>query len=476
MKDLHDPCAPRRAEHGHRRPSFSRWARPLLLVLLAVRALMPAVAAEPEWKAGVATMKITPEQPVLLSGYAARTKPFTGVEQDLFAKALALEDQSGQRAVLVTTDLLGLPAAIAEPVRERITQRTGLRRERILLSSSHTHAGPALRLQATAGAGESAEDAARNVAYTRLLQDKLVEVVVQSLAHLEPAQLAWGSGVAHFAMNRREFTPRGVILGVNPKGPVDRSVPVLRVDSADGQPRAVLIGYACHNTTLTQTNYLVTGDYAGFAQSYVQAQFAGAQAMFMIGCGGDANPYPRGTMEFAREHGASLGKEVCRVLTNKLQSVHGPLTCLLDHAALPLQQPAKEELEKAATNGPSWQAPGAKEMLASLERGEKLPSQYRSPVAVWQFGADLTLVALSGEVVVDYVPLIEQAIGPLQLWIAAYCNDVFGYLPSARVLKEGGYECRGLYTALGWFAPTAQDVLVAKVRELAKQAGRKLPE
>jgi len=112
-------------------------------------------------------------------------------------------------------------------------------------------------------------------------------------------------------------------------------------------------------------------------------------------------------------------------------------------------------------------------MVAKLDRGEELASTYSSPVAVWQFGGDLTLVALSGEVVVDYVPLVEQAIGPLQLWIAAYCNDVFGYFPSARILKEGGYECRGLYTTEGFFAPSAQDALVAKVRDLALRAGRK---
>ena len=129
-----------------------------------------------------------------------------------------------------------------------------------------------------------------------------------------------------------------------------------------------------------------------------------------------------------------------------------------------------------ATHGPSWQAGNAKAMLAKLDSGAKAASAYDCPVAVWQFGTNLTLVALSGEVVVDYVPLLEQAIGPLQLWIAAYCNDVFGYFPSARVLKEGGYECRGLYTTEGFFAPAAQDVLVAKVRDLARRAGRKLPE
>ena len=145
------------------------------------------------------------------------------------------------------------------------------------------------------------EDARNIVAYTRGLQDKLVEVATQALSRLEPAQLSWGSGVADFAMNRREFTTRGVILGLNPRGLVDRTVPVIRVDSADSKLRAVLFGYACHNTTLTQTNFSLCGDYAGFAQAYIQEQHPEAQAMFMIGCGGDANPYPRGTMKYARE-------------------------------------------------------------------------------------------------------------------------------------------------------------------------------
>jgi hypothetical protein len=277
-------------------------------------------------------------------------------------------------------------------------------------------------------------------------------------------------------MNRREFTAKGVILGVNPRGLVDRSVPVLRVDSAEGKLRAVLFGYACHNTTLTQTNFSLCGDYAGFAQDHIQERHPGAQAMFMIGCGGDANPYPRGAMEHAREHGAALGQEVCRLLSGPLRPVGGPLTCVFDQASLALERFSRSELERILTNGPSWQTGNARVMLAKLDKGEKLETVYDCPVAVWQFGTDLTLVGLSGEVVVDYVPLVEQAIGPLQLWIAAYCNDVFGYLPSARVLREGGYECRGLYTTQGFFAPGAQETLVAKVRELAQRAGRKLQD
>jgi hypothetical protein len=432
-------------------------------------------AADMEWKAGLATIKITPEKPVPMAGYASRTKPFEKVEQDIYAKALALEDQAGHRAVLVTTDLLGLSRAVAEPVCERIQQKTKLARGDILLNSAHTHSAPMLDDQDRTEAGVTAEDARNIVVYTRRLQDQLVEVIEQALSRLEPAQLSVTSGVAHFAMNRREFTPRGVILGVNPRGPADRTVPVLRVDSAAGQLRAVLFGYACHNTTLTQTNYYLCGDYAGFAQAYVQEERPGAQAMFMIGCAGDANPYPRGTMTDARENGSTLGREVCRLLQGSSRPLRGPLTCVFEQVRLPLQSFTYADLEKM-TNGPSWQTSNAKGLRARLDRNEKLATTYEAPVAVWQFGNDLTLVGLSGEVVVDYVSLIEQAVGPLQLWVAAYCNDVYGYFPSARVLKEGGYECRGLYTTDGFFAPAAQDVLVSKVRELAQRAGRKLPE
>ncbi len=116
-------------------------------------------------------------------------------------------------------------------------------------------------------------------------------------------------------------------------------------------------------------------------------------------------------------------------------------------------------------------------MLAILKRGDKLPTHYSCPVAVWQLGKDLTLVALSGEVVVDYVAILEKALGPNHLWLAAYCNDVFGYVPSARVLAEGGYETRGLYAGgVGTFDPQTEEVLVRKTRELAGKAGRRLPD
>ncbi len=435
-----------------------------------------AQPAPPDWKAGLAAVKITPEQPVFMAGYASRNRPFDRVTADLYAKALALEDAGGARARLVTADLNGFPAAVAEPICARIAERTGLKREQILLSASHTHTGPLVSVDTSDREGVPEAEARKVADYTRWLQDRVVEAAARAVGALQPARLSSASGVTHFVMNRREFTPNGVILGVNPRGLADRSVPVLRVDGADGKPRAALFGAAVHNTTLTGDCYEITGDYAGFAQAYIQEQQPGVQAMFLLGCAGDANPYPRGTLPIAREHGATLGREVCRLLEGRLQPVRGPLRVAFGTADLPLAPaPPHAELERLAPDR-GMRGWVARQMLAVLARGESLPDRYRAPLSVWQFGEDLTMVGLSGEVVVDYVPVLERALGPLRLWLAAYCHDVYGYLPSKRVLAEGGYECRGLYAGgIGYFAPSAEDALVAKVCELAGRAGRRLP-
>jgi len=431
-----------------------------------------------EWKVGLATAKITPEVPVFTAGYASRNKPFEKVEHDLWAKALVLEDKVGQRAVIVTSDILGFPASVAEPICELVRVKTGLKREQILLNSAHTHTGPVVGLeQARVSAGNiPPEHAERTVAYTQTLIEKVADCIVRANEQLVPANLSWGLGLQNFVMNRREHTPTGVILGVNPSGPADRSVPTLRVDDPSGKLLAVLFQAACHNTTLGPSNYEICGDYAGFAQYHVQEKLPGVQAMFMLGCAGDSNPIPRTGMDDARMHGAALGTEVCRVLGTRLKPVRGPLKVAFDRAAPPLQPLTREELDRRKdTRGLFGDL--AKRMLESLDKGEQLPTSYRAPLAVLQFGEDLTLVGLSGEVVVDYVYLLQKALGPLNLWVAAYCNDVFGYLPSARVLDEGGYETRGLYSgALGFFTPAVQDVMVAKVRELAAKAGRTVPK
>lgn len=442
----------------------------LLIVLLHVTSACPrfAFADEPVWQVGLASVCITPEEPVRMSGYASRKEASKGVASDLYAKALALKDGAGHHGVIVTTDLIGFRATLATSICRQIIQQTGLQRHQILLNSSHTHTGPTLSLN-PADLEFSDEQAAATLRYTHGLQSKIVGLVSDALANLEPARLSRGVGVASFVMNRREFTDGGVILGFNPRGYVDRSVPVLRIDSPDGKLRGVLFGAACHNTTLGSRHSDISGDFAGYARSWVEREFPGVQAMFMQGCAGDANPFPRGEEAIARKHGADLGQEVLRVLKAELQSVGGPLQTRLESVDLPLQsQLTKPDIVRLRAGRGGWRSFVADRMLETLEQDGKLLDAYSTPIALWQFGDDLTLVGLSGEVVADFVRMLEDALGPRRLWIAAYCNDVYGYLPSARVLEQGGYETRGLYYGgIGLFSPQAQDVLVEHVTRMA---------
>jgi neutral ceramidase len=438
-------------------------------VLLMAGGAAPAAA---QWKAGVASARITPKGPVRMAGYGARVDPSKGIAQDLYAKALVLEDANGQRVALVTTDLVGIRGDLAEAIVARVPKAAGLGPGQVILSASHTHSGPALSLDPKPGPGVSAADAATTAAYTRTLVETVADLLDRAARALEPARLSTHTGVAHFAMNRREFTPTGIILGVNPRGPVDRSVPVLRVAGPDGRPRVALFSYACHNTTLTGDNYQIGGDYAGVAQAEVERAHPGVQAMYMAGTGADANPYPRGTIELARRHGEALGAEVVRVMSGKMREVAGPLRVAAAPVALPLRQPARAELERTAAEGAGVHRATARQLLDRLDRGEPLLKHYSAPVAVWQFGKDLTLVALSGEVVVDYLHAIEKAIGPLQLWVVAYTNDYYGYLASPRLLEEGGYETRGLSSGDGWFSSETSDALIRHVQMLAAQVGR----
>ena len=135
--------------------------------------------------------------------------------------------------------------------------------------------------------------------------------------------------------------------------------------------------------------------------------------------------------------------------------------------------PAIEEMKRLAEKGPGYHRGVYRAQLELLEKGEALPTAFTAPFTVWQFGQDLTLVGFPGEVVVDFLSMTERELGPLKLWVSAYNNDVFGYLPSARVLEEGGYECRGSYYGPpGIFSKDAETVVMKKIVELARKAGR----
>ena len=422
----------------------------------------------------------------MLLGYGDGTQPFQYVAQDIYAKALAFEDKHGRRAVIVTADLVGFQAAvITETVLDRIQRETGLGRSQVLFNASHSHTGPLVSLDpwsaanAIAHAPLTPEDRRRTIAYTRLLQDKLVFVARDAISKLEPAQLGWGKGSVPFPTNRRLPRDGRIAMADNPQGKTDRAVPVLCARTPAGKNLAFLFGCASHNTTLTGADNVISGDYAGFAQTHVEERFPGAQALFMSGCAADANPSPRGSMKLAEQHGKTLGEEVARVAERSLEVVRGDLRTVYETVDLPLQRLTKTAIEDR-TRLSSAEAVTARQMLKVLEAGETLPTEYAAPVAAWHFGRTFTLIALPGEPVAEFVDLISSALPDQKLWIAGYNNDCFGYLPTEQVVREGGHENigvtlwlwgRNLHRYVGFFAPSVEQTIVSTVARIARRQG-----
>jgi hypothetical protein len=111
-------------------------------------------------------------------------------------------------------------------------------------------------------------------------------------------------------------------------------------------------------------------------------------------------------------------------------------------------------------------------MLKILDREGQLMTDYPYTLQVLQFGDDLTLVALAGEVVVDYSLRLKKELAPANLWVAANCNDVFAYIPSRRVLEEGGYEADSsmmFYGLPGPWDSSIEEVIVAQVHEVVRR-------
>jgi hypothetical protein len=300
-----------------------------------------------------------------------------------------------------------------------------------------------------------------------------------ALTNMEPVRLSFGRGEARFAMNRRQFAKNGVVMSPNPLGLVDNDVPVLRAERTNGVLKAVLFGYACHCTTPGATDE-VSGDWAGYAQEFLERAYPGGTALFIAGCGADANPEPRSNGKYVRQHGLALAGAVARVLNEPMVPVGGPIRAAFDRVDLPLGPvPPKAEFEAKLTNSSPAVARFARRFLGMMERGEKLPASYPCPVQVLRFGKDLTLVALGGEVVVDYSYRLRRELPAERLWTAGYCNDVFAYVPSMRVLVEGGYEAdfNMIYYSLPTrFAPEVENALVQKVLALARQTQPAAPQ
>jgi neutral ceramidase len=412
-------------------------------------------AEQPTWQVGLAKAKITPEEPLWLAGYGGRDRPAEGTLHDLWIKVLALETPGGDRAVVLTSDLLGFPKGMSDRICDQLQRQCHLDRSQIMLTASHTHTGPVLKEALYDIYPLDDAQLARIDHYSAALETTVVATVAKAFAGMRAATLWAGDGATGFAVNRRNNrepeVPKLREAGLPLKGPVDHGVPVLAIRGPDGGLKAVLFSYACHATTLSF--YQWSGDYPGFAQIALEESHPGALAMFCAGCGADQNPLPRRTVELCEKYGQMLAAAVEEVLQRPMRPVAPRLRIGFETIDLEYrEQPTRADLQATAEKG-GFQGRWARRLLKLLDQGDPFPSSYPYPVQVWKLGDDQLWIALGGEVVVDYALRFKAAYGP-RTWVTGYTNDVMAYIPSRRIWEEGGYESGAFYVyglpALRW--------------------------
>lgn len=459
-----------RQAYSSMKPSSKYFSIRLILASISLFAALSrksdALAAADIYEVGAARVDVTPPYPIRLNGFGFRRDESVGVTQRIWAKAIAIGSNESKPVVLITLDSLGIRESMVDEVARRLKEKAGIERDRVVVVFTHSHTTPVVDGAADTlfSADIPEEHQAHIERYTRELTDALEKSALDALADRKPSKLFWGIGKVGFAKNRRLVD-----------GPVDHALPVLVVKSAEDDALcAIYTTYACHCVTLS--NNKISGDWAGFAQEAIERTHPGIVGLVSVGCGSDSNPSSGVTGDntaVAAEQGAQIADEVDRLLAGSLEPVSGPIVATLQHLDLPLNEvPSREALEQAAT-GEGGDAYNAKYQLKKLDRGEALITKLDYPVQSWAFGDSLAMVFLGGEVCVDYSLRLKEELDPKRLWMHGYANDFCGYIPSERLLKEGGYGGgaeSGYFALPAAVAPGLEEKIIAEVhRQVPKQ-------
>ncbi len=439
---------------------------------------------------GVASVTITPPVGTDLSGFIARAEPMTGVHDDLFARALVWAEGSDltNAVALVTLDVIDLDSRDVLTIRNRVTAMIGLAGERVGVSCTHTHGGPATLPGRWLGRCDAE--------YLDRLCNAAAQAVVEAAGALQPVLMRWACGAeATVGKNRR--VPGGVI---------DVDVPVLRFQRHDGTVAALLVSFACHPVTLGPNNLLATADYPGYVRRTLEAAYPGATALFVTGCCGQVN---NGHTSRDGERGRGLQWRTFGEAERIGRSIAGTamqaaeqgarVDVALPIAAAPIL-PVPVGAARRAVRLPLLPAVSSAELRGLVERwredgrsiadGERRPGEIErlqvflawaealqtgrlfdaveAEVMVIALG-DVALVLLPGEMFVEFGLAIKERTAPRNVMTLAYANGTPGYIPHRSAYPDGGYEVDEAYRYYGYpacFAPEAGEALVETAIEL----------
>jgi neutral ceramidase len=376
-------------------------------------------------RAAAVKADITPANPQWLMGYQARQS--TGVHDPIYHRVLALE-ASGTQFYLIASDLCLFSPTLYDTVAADLQKELGIDAAHVWWSVTHTHAAPEIGPPDMYKAllGRSDHDWDRD--YTALATRALIDAVRSARDKLEPARLAFGSGLSMANINRRARDVDGKIsLGLNPDGAVDRTFNLIRVDRPDGSPIALVANYAMHGTVMSGQNLKISGDAPGTVTAYLEEKLGGT-VLYVNGAAGNIAPiysvYPDPSSGHLSQFSVLLGDRILAAV-----AALGPGTSTVNVRV------ADTVVETPRREGLAWPDELARYSGAGTRPTVRLPLRFLAlnDTIIWSAPVEMFC-----EIALDV-----RGRSPFsRTFYFGYTNGWFGYLPTAKGFEEGGYEPR----------------------------------
>jgi neutral ceramidase len=393
------------------------------VLLLAILSTTSALAG---LRAAAVKVDITPKSPQWLLGYAPRKSSAT--HDPIYQRILAIDDGRSQ-FYLISSDLCLFSPELYDEVATELKQKMGIERKQFWWSVTHTHSAPevgARAIYAVLLKGRSDHEWDRD--YTQMVKSSLIAGIEQARSKLEPARLQTGTGISMANINRRAKDVDGTVtLGLNPDGPVDRQIGLIRLERPDGSIIALIANYAIHGTVLSGRSNVISGDAPGVVASYIEEKLR-APVLFINGAAGNLAPiysvYDDPKAGHLSQFRVLLGDRILEA-NSRLGPGTSDVTMRLDEMFV--ETPLKSDL------------PWPQELAAYSRVDSSGKRLVRLPVRSLILG-DTVVWAAPVELFCEIAMDVRNHSPFSRTFYFGYTNGWFGYLPTAAGFAEGGYE------------------------------------
>jgi hypothetical protein len=437
------------------RLEMGRVGQRLLMVALLLAAAGRCFSADAgQFRASVVKIDITPDQPQWLLGYGPRQS--TGVHDRIYHRIVAMDDGQTQ-FFLVSTDICLFSPSVYDEVMSALETDTGIKPVQVWWTVTHTHSAPEVGPPGLGAAfmGERYQHD-HNTEYTARVKKSLIEGIKEARAKLEPARLGTGWGMAMANINRRARDLEGpTYLGLNPDGPADRQIGVIRLERADGKLLALIANYAMHGTALGPHNDLITGDAPGIVAEYVE-QKLGAPMLYINGAAGNLAPIYTVCPDFDSAH---LG-QFRFMLGDKIIAANDRIGRTTSTVRLAASEQIVETPRKANLG---W-APDLEKYLRQTDAGEAV---IRLPIRFLRVNDDVAIWAAPLELFCEIAMRVRSLSPYPYTFYFGYANGWLGYMPTAAEFPYEGYE-----PGVSPYTPKAEDDVVRTVVSFLQGSAR----